>query len=101
MTAWIIVPFILLVLMFLICLLNEKRIDKIQSFETNITSIFENTKNTLLEKTEEIKAKQTQPSIVSAEVSAADELLKYKKLLDAGALTQEEYDAKKKQLLGL
>ncbi|MFT8709685.1 MAG: PH domain-containing protein [Sporolactobacillus sp.] len=34
-------------------------------------------------------------------VSAADELLKYKQLLDAGVLTQEEFDAKKKQLLGL
>lgn len=33
--------------------------------------------------------------------SAADELLKFKKLLDIGAITQEEYDAKKKQLLGL
>ena len=33
--------------------------------------------------------------------SAADEILKYKNLLDIGAITQEEYDAKKKQLLGL
>ncbi len=33
--------------------------------------------------------------------SAADELLKFKQLLDAGAITQEEYDAKKKELLGL
>lgn len=31
----------------------------------------------------------------------ADELRKYKELLDMGAITQEEYDAKKKQLLGL
>jgi len=31
----------------------------------------------------------------------ADELLKYKELLDRGVLTQEEFDAKKKQLLGL
>lgn len=31
----------------------------------------------------------------------ADELGKYKELLDKGAITQEEYDAKKKQLLGL
>lgn len=31
----------------------------------------------------------------------ADEILKFKKLLDAGAITQEEFDAKKKQLLGL
>lgn len=33
--------------------------------------------------------------------SDADELKKYKTLLDNGAITQEEYDAKKKQLLGL
>lgn len=33
--------------------------------------------------------------------SAADEIAKYKDLLDSGAITQEEYDAKKKQLLGL
>ena len=32
-------------------------------------------------------------------VSAADELIKLKKLLDAGAITQEEYDAAKKKLL--
>lgn len=34
-------------------------------------------------------------------VSPADELKKYKELLDAGVLSQEEFDAKKKQLLGL
>ena len=42
--------------------------------------------------------------IVSSNVqllSSADEILKYKKLLDEGILTQEEFDAKKKQLLGL
>lgn len=33
--------------------------------------------------------------------SNADELKKYKELLDSGAITQEEYDAKKKELLGL
>lgn len=33
--------------------------------------------------------------------SAADELAKYKQLLDTGIITQEEFDAKKKQLLGL
>jgi hypothetical protein len=32
--------------------------------------------------------------------SAADELKKYKELLDSGIITQEEFDAKKKQLLG-
>ena len=33
--------------------------------------------------------------------SAADEILKYKSLLDNGIVTQEEFEAKKKQLLGL
>lgn len=33
--------------------------------------------------------------------SSADEIAKFKALLDAGAITQEEFDAKKKQLLGL
>jgi hypothetical protein len=33
--------------------------------------------------------------------NSADEILKYKNLLDMGAITQEEFDAKKKELLGL
>jgi hypothetical protein len=32
--------------------------------------------------------------------SVADELIKFKKLLDEGAITQAEYDAQKKKLLG-
>lgn len=35
------------------------------------------------------------------QVSNADEIAKYKQLLDMGAISQEEFDAKKKQLLGL
>lgn len=34
-------------------------------------------------------------------VSSADELKKYKELLDMGAITQDEFDTKKKQLLKL
>ncbi len=37
----------------------------------------------------------------SSTQSSADELRKYKDLLDSGVITQEEFDAKKKQLLGL
>ena len=37
----------------------------------------------------------------AAAPSSADELKKYKELLDLGVITQEEFDAKKKQLLGL
>ena len=46
------------------------------------------------------KATDTATTIIQ-QVSAADELKKYKDLLDAGIITQEEFDAKKKQLLGL
>lgn len=35
------------------------------------------------------------------ETSNADELKKFKELLDSGVITQEEFDQKKKQLLGL
>lgn len=37
----------------------------------------------------------------STQVSVADELKKFKELLDLDIITQEEFDAKKKQLLGL
>ena len=37
----------------------------------------------------------------SENFSAADEILKLKQLLDMGILTQDEFDAKKKQLLGI
>ena len=40
-------------------------------------------------------------SVIHTELSAADEILKFKGLLDSGIITQEEFDAKKKQLLGL
>ena len=40
-------------------------------------------------------------TIVVNNNSAADELKKFKELLDLGIITQDEFDAKKKQLLGL
>lgn len=40
-------------------------------------------------------------TVVKQEVSNADELKKYKDLLDGGVISQEEFDQKKKQLLGL
>lgn len=47
--------------------------------------------------------RQEKSSVIKQEIpqSAADELEKYKKLLDSGTITQAEFDAKKKQLLGL
>ena len=41
------------------------------------------------------------PSVITSAPSAADELIKFKELLDLGIITQEEFQAKKKQLLGL
>ena len=49
-----------------------------------------------------VKKEKTAPVQVSIQqTSSADELKKYKELLDQGIITQEEFDAKKKQLLGL
>ncbi len=41
------------------------------------------------------------PTAALEEVHTTDEIKKYKELLDSGIITQEEFDAKKKQLLGL
>ena len=51
-------------------------------------------------------AEKNAPEVIEKKVepvasSTADELKKLKELLDCGVITQEEFDAKKKQLLGL
>ena len=48
----------------------------------------------------ETTSKDTNEAAI-AETSNVDELKKYKDLLDSGVITQEEFDTKKKQLLGL
>ncbi|MED4843936.1 SHOCT domain-containing protein [Bacillus atrophaeus] len=53
---------------------------------------------------EEYQSIPVQPTTAAASapsISAADELKKYKELLDIDAITQEEYEIKKKQLLNL
>lgn len=51
---------------------------------------------------QKIMERNQSPEIVVAQQnSAADEIAKFKSLLDQGVITQEEFDAKKKQLLGL
>ena len=53
----------------------------------------------------EFKSQPNEPentsTIVQTALSPAEELKKYKELLDMGIITQDEFDAKKKQLLGL
>lgn len=48
-----------------------------------------------------VQQKDTDTSKEMYSYSAADEIEKFKGLLDKGIITQEEFDAKKKQLLGL
>ena len=55
--------------------------------------------NAVVSKIDEFQNKNNTPVQVN-QLSVADELKKYKELLDMGVLTQEEFNAKKKQLLG-
>lgn len=55
----------------------------------------------LVDITDEDIAKMNEQENTQSTVSAIDELKKFKELLDMGIITQEEFDAKKKQLLGL
>lgn len=67
---------------------------------SNITvSFFADTVNKEIELYKQ--AKNNRSNQVVNPISVADELIKYKQLLDMDALTQEEFDAKKKELLGL
>ena len=57
----------------------------------------------ITEQTMERQNKAVSTTTIKQEIqqSNADELGKFKDLLDKGIITQEEFDAKKKQLLGL
>ena len=49
----------------------------------------------------EFYKKQKNGGTTVVSLSPAEELKKFKELLDMGVITQEEFDAKKKALLGL
>ena len=70
---------------------------------SNRDSIYEEIKRILADRQSK-ETKTVSPATVTnimQEQSSADELKKFKDLLDSGIITQEEFDAKKKQLLGL
>lgn len=48
-----------------------------------------------------IKNTQSQPAAQEPKKTLVEQMAEYKQLLDMGVITQEEFDAKKKQLLGL
>ncbi len=50
------------------------------------------------QRVEQIKQQKNNPT---ASLSPAEEIMKFKNLLDTGIISQEEFDTKKKQLLGL
>lgn len=65
----------------------------------NADEIYRVMNNLLIERQQE-RANATVGAI-TPKSDEADQLKKYKDLLDSGIITQEEFDAKKKQLLGL
>ncbi len=70
------------------------------TFEATVNDLMGEVTRFIKVQIEKIKDGKTNP-IIQQSVSAADELAKYKKLLDVGVLTQDEFDAKKKELLNL
>lgn len=70
------------------------------SFDFSDNEIMTEVSNYIKKRIDEIKSGAGAPAVV-AQVSPADELKKFKELLDMGIITQDEFDAKKKQLLGL
>ena len=56
--------------------------------------------NHINQKLKECKAAKNAGTVIQ-QASAADEIKKYKELLDMGIITQEEFNAKKNQVLGL
>lgn len=65
----------------------------------NAAEIYKVVSELLIERQQE-KSKPV-PIIEATKSDEADQIKKYKELLDSGVITQEEFDAKKKQLLGL
>ncbi len=64
----------------------------------NSNAIYDVLNNLLIERKEK---KNETATVTASNVDEAEQLKKYKDLLDSGVITQEEFDVKKKQLLGL
>lgn len=75
---------------------------KLLEVQTKKDSLLYKTTITYVKKLkDELESYVTKDVPVSSGASEADELLKFKSLLDAGVITQEEFDKKKQQILGI
>jgi hypothetical protein len=67
---------------------------------SSVNDLAEDVVNYINSKIREFKTMSNKPQVVN-NISGADELKKFKQLLDEGIITQEEFDFKKKQILGM
>lgn len=68
-------------------------------YKINLVKNRDEIRTVILEKLQSVRSATPAPAV--EEASSLDEIKKVKDLLDTGIITQEEFDAKKKQLLGL
>ena len=71
------------------------------TFNANLDHEIQKVANYIKGKVDELKKQKNSPAMISNSVSNADELKKFKELLDMGIINEDEFNAKKKQLLGL
>ena len=84
---------------------SEKSVDDIMNEENSVIfnspkkyKIAQQIKNYI----EEYQSKPLpETNIITNNISSADEIKKFKQLLDEGVISQEEFEAKKKQLIGI
>ena len=72
-------------------------IDKIENIDKGCIGSFVDSLNAAIDSYKF----QSSPVVQSSNVSGADEILKFKSLLDQGIITRDEFEIKKRQILGL
>lgn len=83
----------------------KKYLEKLQAYEEQFSDVkdtydgYTSKVQALLKDAQPTSAKTVAHPTTAKQVSVADEIIKFKKLLDDGAISQEEYEAQKKRLL--
>ena len=71
----------------------------LRAFNRKVPELSEEIYNLIMKKISEVQTNSNNSLNSSNTASSAEEIKQYKELLDEGIITQEEFDAKKKQLL--